>query len=171
MPAANEAFLNEKQAAAAQSLIAIVSAIRNIRGEANIPPGKAIPQVLALSDDAVRRALVSEMAPSIRQLAKIDAIVVDTASAVKPAPCATGVADGIEIVVPFADLIDIDEERARLDKNIAKITKDLEGSRRKLGNPNFVSRAKPEVVATERERVERAEIELEKLKKARAVLG
>ena len=170
-PVKNEAFLDEKRAASTQTLIGIVSAIRNIRGEANIPPGKAIPQIFALSDDANRRQIVDTMAASIRQLAKIDTIVIGDSNTTKPAPCAIGVADGIELVVPFADLINIDEERARLDKNIAKVKKDLEASERKLNNPNFVARAKPEVVETERARVEASRIELEKLEKARAVLG
>ncbi|MBO4350558.1 MAG: valine--tRNA ligase [Proteobacteria bacterium] len=170
-PKVNPAFFNEKQAVSTQTLIAIVSAVRNIRGEANIPPGKAIPQLLALSDDPARRAIVDSMKGAICQLAKIENIVLDSASAAKPAPCAIGVADGIELVVPFADLINLDEERARLDKNIAKVRKDLEASERKLNNPNFVSRAKPEVVETERARVESGRAELEKLEKARAQLG
>ena len=148
-----------------------MSAIRNIRGEANIAPSKAIPQMLALCDDPEKRKIVSDMASAIRQLAKVDAITVADSSAQKPAPCAIGVADGVELVVPFADLIDIDEERARLDKNIAKVQKDLDASERKLGNPNFVSRAKPEVVAVERERIEKSRLELEKLQKARAMLS
>ena len=65
----------------------------------------------------------------------------------------------------------MNEERARLDKNIAKVRKDLEASEKKLNNPNFVSRAKPEVVETERARVESGRAELEKLEKARAQLG
>ena len=168
-PKANADFLCD--CSSTQTLISIVSAIRNIRGEANIAPGKAIPQMLALTDDPAKRAIVEQMLSSIKQLGKIENIIVDAAGAVKPAPCAIGVADGIEIVVPFADLIDIAEERARLDKNIAKIARDLEASQKKLANPNFVSRAKPEVVETERERVERGQIELDKLKKARALLG
>ena len=170
-PVANPAFLNEKSAAMTQTLIDIVSAIRNIRGEANIAPSKAIPLVLMLTDDADKRSIVERMEASIRQLGKIEKITVDGAAAAKPAPCAIGVADGIEIVVPFADLINIDEERARLDKNIAKVTKDLEASQRKLANPNFVARANPEVVETERTRVANGQVELEKLKKARALLG
>ena len=170
-PKENAAFYNREQADKTQTLIAIVSAIRNIRGEANIAPSKAIPQMLALCDDPEKRKIVSDMASAIRQLAKVDAITVADSSAQKPAPCAIGVADGVELVVPFADLIDIDEERARLDKNIAKVQKDLDASERKLGNPNFVSRAKPEVVAVERERIEKSRLELEKLQKARAMLS
>lgn len=170
-PKENRAFCDKAKSDKTQTLIAIVSAVRNIRGEANIAPGKAIAQMYALSDDADKRRIVSDMTASICKLAKIDSVIAGDSNAAKPSPCAIGVADGIEIVVPFADLIDVAEERARLDKNIAKVQKDLEASERKLGNPNFVSRAKPEVVAVERDRVEKSRAELEKLRKARAALG
>ena len=75
------------------------------------------------------------------------------------------------LVIPFADLIDLAAERDRLDKAIAKVKKDLEASERKLSNPNFVARAKAEVVETEKARVENGRNELEKLTKARAQLG
>ena len=170
-PTVNEAFFNEKEAARTSTLIAIVSTIRNIRGEANIAPSKAIPQLLALTDDVAKRDIVASMMASICTLGKVDHIVIGDASMAKPAPCALGVADGIEIVIPFADLIDLSAERDRLDKAIAKVKKDLEASERKLNNPNFVARAKPEVVETEKVRVENGRSELEKLSKARAQLG
>ena len=170
-PKSDAAFRNAAESARTKTLIAIVSAIRNIRGEANIAPSKAIPQLLALSDDAAKRAIVESMTASIKQLAKVENVIVGDSSVAKPAPCAIGVADGIEIVIPFADLIDLAAERDRLDKAIAKTRKDLEGSEKKLANPNFVARAKPEVVEAEKARVAKGRDDLEKLSKARAQLG
>ena len=170
-PVPAQEFFDAERAKATTALIAIVSAVRNIRGEANIPPSKAIPQMFALTDDPALRQVATQMAPAICQLAKIQDLQIAGTQTAKPAPCAIGVASGMELIVPFAGLIDLQEETARLDKNIAKLTKDLESSRKKLDNPNFVSRAKPEVVATERERVQKQELELEKLRKARALLG
>ena len=170
-PVVDEGFLNEKEAERTRTLIAIVSSIRNIRGEANIAPSKVIPQLYALSDDEGKREIVASMASSIKQLGRVEAIIVSGADHEKPSPCALGVADGIELVIPFADLIDVSAERDRLDKAIAKVKKDLEASERKLSNPNFVARAKPEVVETEKARVENGRNELEKLTKARAQLG
>ena len=166
-PVVHEEFLNEREAGRTRTLIAIVSAIRNIRGEANIAPSRAIAKLFALSDDANKREIVSAMSASICQLGRVEAIDVADAAFDKPSPCALGVADGIEIVIPFADLIDIEAERERLDKAIAKVKKDLEASERKLANPNFVARAKPEVVETEKTRLENGRNELEKLTKAR----
>ena len=170
-PVVDEGFLNEKEAERTRTLIAIVSSIRNIRGEANIAPSKVIPQLYALSDDEGKREIVASMASSIKQLGRVEAIIVSGADHEKPSPCALGVADGIELVIPFADLIDVSAERDRLDKAIAKVKKDLEASERKLSNPNFVARAKPVVVDTEKARVENGRNELEKLTKARAQLG
>lgn len=169
-PVANEALLDRESAKRTESLIAIVSSVRNIRGEANIPPGKSIPLVMALSGDVAQLAMVSDMQAAICQLARIERIEVGPDSTEKPSPCAIGVADGIELVIPFAGLIDIAEERARLEKNIAKLEKEIEASQKKLENPNFVNRAKPEVVATERERLERQSAELEKLSSALVAL-
>ena len=130
-----------------------------------------IPQLFALSDDEGKREIVESMSASIKQLGRVESIVVADTTHAKPAPCALGVADGIELVIPFADLIDLAAERDRLDKAIAKVKKDLEASERKLSNPNFVARAKAEVVETEKARVENGRNELEKLTKARAQLG
>lgn len=170
-PVANADFLDENRADRTRTMIHIVSAIRNIRGEANIPPGKMIPHVLVVCRDNARLSIVEQMAASICQLAKIERLTFEAESTLKNDPCAIGVADGMEIIVPFADLINIEEEKARLDKNIVKVKKDLEASAKKLNNPNFVARAKPEVVETERKRVEASQLELDKLTKARAMLG
>ncbi|MCL2325259.1 MAG: valine--tRNA ligase [Proteobacteria bacterium] len=170
-PKVNPKFCDVPRAALTRGLIAVVSAVRNIRGEANIPPGKLIPRLLVLTDDPARQTLIETMQDAIRQLGRVEMIEVLGTETAKPAPCAVGVADGVEIVIPFAGLIDMEEERGRLDKNIAKLTKDVEASRKKLDNPSFVERAKPEVVETERERLERHMAELEKLQKARVSLG
>ncbi|MFA5624116.1 MAG: valine--tRNA ligase [Bradymonadales bacterium] len=159
--------LNAKARAQTQTLIAIVAAVRQIRGEANISPSKAIPSAIFLIDDAEKQAILRETAAAIRSLAKIEDFDIAASDVEKPKACAVAVADGIEVVIPLAGLIDIDEELARLDKNIAKLKKDIESSTKKLSNPNFVQRAKPEVVATERERVERHTLELEKLQEAK----
>lgn len=169
-PKPNHAFLNEEKAAATRMLIDVVTAIRNIRGEANISPAKPIPLILALSDNPESRHVIELTQNAIQQLAKIQNIAISGTGVEKPTPCAIGVAHGVELVVPFADLINIDEERARLDKNIAKLQKDLDQSLKKLNNPKFVERAKPEVVKTEQERVQKQQAELDKLLRAREAL-
>ena len=76
--------------------------------------------------------------------------------------------DEATIVLPLAGLIDLAAERARLEKERAKAEDEAEKVRKKLGNADFVSRAKPEVVEENRERLAAAEAEISRL--AAAVL-
>ncbi|SHJ29778.1 valyl-tRNA synthetase [Rubritalea squalenifaciens DSM 18772] len=76
-----------------------------------------------------------------------------------------------EVYMPLEGLIDMDAEKARLDKEIDKIAKEVEKSSKKLSNENFVARAKPEVVAVERERLQEWEAKLAQLKEMRLALA
>ena len=67
------------------------------------------------------------------------------------------------IFMPLAELVDMEQEKARLDKEIAKTQKELAGLKGKLSNENFVNKAPANVVQAERERLEKLEALLEKL--------
>ena len=73
--------------------------------------------------------------------------------------------------MPLAELVDLDAERARLSKELEKAQKQVEGQERKLLNENFVSRAPEQVVATERERLEKAKALVENLTESLKNLG
>ena len=66
-----------------------------------------------------------------------------------PKQCSVAVAGGVEVGLPLAGLVDLDEERARLGKDIAKKQKELAGIDKKLSNEKFLQRAPAEVVAKE----------------------
>ncbi|WP_018969234.1 valine--tRNA ligase [Rubritalea marina] len=76
-----------------------------------------------------------------------------------------------EVYMPLDGLIDLDAEKARLDKEIEKVEKEVEKAGKKLNNPNFVERAKPEVVAKEKERLLEWEGKLEQLRTMRGALA
>ena len=73
--------------------------------------------------------------------------------------------------MPLAELVDLDAERARLSKELEKAQKQVEGQERKLANENFVARAPEQVVATERERLEKAKALVENLTESLKNLG
>ena len=73
--------------------------------------------------------------------------------------------------LPLEGLIDLDEERARLAREADKLLGDLETTRKKLRNQDFLAKAKPEIVEREKQRLEQLEETLEKLKKAQASLS
>jgi valyl-tRNA synthetase len=85
-----------------------------------------------------------------------------------PRGAAQIVLDEATIVIPLGGLIDFDTERARLTKERARVEKDAESTRRKLENPDFLARAKPEVVEENRERIAASEAEITRLDAALA---
>ncbi len=152
-PKVQEAFKADGRAKPAQQAIAMIQALRNVRGEANIPPGKRIALLHVFTDQEEHRACCDLMGPFIQALAKVSAIAVHPAQAARPTPSATTVADGMELVVPLADLIDFAEEKARLSKALAKLDKELAQVTKKIENPAFVDRAPENVVAAERDKM------------------
>ena len=76
-----------------------------------------------------------------------------------------------EVYMPLDGLIDMDAEKARLDKEIGKIEKEVEKAGKKLSNPNFIERAKPAVVEVERARLAEWEGKLEQLRGMRGALA
>ncbi len=127
-------------------LMQVIYAVRNIRGEMNVPPAAKVKLLIRPAADAAHS--LRSHADMIRELAKVSDLVIDPA-AVKPPLSATAVADGLELFIPLAGLIDLDKERERLRKELRNLEGLLEKLRSKLANEQFASRAPAEVVAAE----------------------
>jgi valyl-tRNA synthetase len=127
-------------------VIEAVDAIRQLRGEYGIAPGRALDG--AVIPAAAARPIFGEEAALIERLTRCTLTVAHTA----PAGVAAHqvLSDGTEIVLPLADAIDLDKECARLRAELEGLEKQLTALRGRLQNENFVARAKPEVVETER---------------------
>lgn len=83
----------------------------------------------------------------------------------KPKHAASAVVDGGEIFIPLEGLIDLDAERQRIQKELARVQGMLDGVRKKLSNESFIGKAPKEVVEKEREKLESFRMTLEKLEK------
>ena len=154
-------------------VMAVINAIRNIRGEMGISPSQAL-KVLIQSGDEKTRHLLAQNKEFIYNLARLSDLTI-TSAGEKPKATATAVADQALILVYLEGIIDFDKEAARLLKEIVKINGELEKLDKKLANPGFVNQAKPEVVdKTKEQRQEHAEkrdkfaVNLEKIKSIQA---
>ena len=145
-----------------------IEAIRNIRGESNVQPGKRIPLALSsfASDAMVDSA--NKSARYVEHLSKVDCHKAFKAGSEpdETKKAATNVTDNQTTYVPLAGLIDIDAEIARLEKEIGKARGELEGVSKKLSNESFTSRAPAEIVEREKTRQKSIEDKLEKLAEA-----
>ncbi len=88
-----------------------------------------------------------------------------------PSTWCSVVTEEAKLFMPMAELIDLDKERARLEKELEKARRNYEGQMRKLSNENFISRAPEAVVQTERERAEKAKALVENLEASLKNLG
>ena len=137
----------------------IISAIRNIRGEANVSPAKKIEVIFKMVDENAKNILQNN-AKILDKLANVEKYKFD---AQIPKLVGFRLVDTTEIYVPLADLIDLDKEIEKLEKSIEKVQKDLDRTLNKLSNENFVKRAKPEAVEKEKRIKEELENKIAKL--------
>ncbi len=137
----------------------LIGAIRNIRGEMNVPPAKEA-ELIVHCPDADKIEIVRENESYIIKLAKVSAINYDGQ---RPQLAASAVVQGIELLLPLAELIDVEVEKKRLEKEIARLESQLVGLNNKLTNRDFLARAPKEVVDKERKKKEDFEVHLSKM--------
>ncbi|MCR9103978.1 MAG: valine--tRNA ligase [Gammaproteobacteria bacterium] len=133
-------------------LQSVILAVRTIRAEMNIPPGKEISVLLAKGDAADKKRL-AQNSQYLKKLTKL-ANVSWLGDGVEAPPCATALAGELEVLVPIAGIIDKDDEIARLGKDIGKLEKEVARIQGKLGNAGFVEKAPAAVVAKEQEKLD-----------------
>jgi valyl-tRNA synthetase len=158
----NSNFMRDENALKEMELLmGVITGIRNIRGEMNIPPSKKVSVVIDMADKEEAGVLDRNTAHIIT-LAKVADISIGS-GVPKPEASATAVFGQNQAHVLLKGLLDFGEERKRLGKEIKKIEKDMELSNRKLSNKGFLDQAPAEVVAEVREKVESLSLKLDKL--------
>ena len=161
-PEAPEAWIDPEAEAEIGWLIELVSEVRSIRSEMNVPPGARLPLTVSGADEATRERLgrYGELAAALARLSGIEAA---EAAGKGAAPF---VVSGATFALQVADFVDVAAERARLAKEIGALASDIDRTAKKLGNPDFVSRAPEEVVEENRDRLAEAEASKAKLEAA-----
>ncbi|MDG2375848.1 MAG: valine--tRNA ligase, partial [Woeseiaceae bacterium] len=135
--------------------------IRQIRGEMDISPGKALPVLVeGASADDLQFADANELI--LARVGRVESVTALQDGEDAP-PAATALVGSMRLLVPMAGLIDVEAERARISKQRDKVNAELEKARAKLANENFVNNAPESVVTQEKERVAAFEKQLGQL--------
>jgi valyl-tRNA synthetase len=133
-------------------VVDLVTAIRSVRAEMNVPPGAQVPLVLAgVSASTAERA--GRWTDTLKRLARLSAI---SFAAEAPRGAVQAIVRGEVAALPLGDVIDLKAERERLTKEIGKVDQEIGKIDAKLNNPDFVKRAPEEVIDEQRERREDA---------------
>ncbi|MBZ4423021.1 valine--tRNA ligase [Myxococcus sp. RHSTA-1-4] len=151
-PEPDAALVDEAAESEMAPVIAAIEGLRTIRGESNLPPATKVKAVVQSADPRTRE-LLERWRGYLMPLAGLSEVQVGAPGA-KPPQAAAFMGSNLEIYVPLAGLVDLDAERERLKKEIARAEQEMAGVLRKLDNPNFVAKAPPDVVEKDRARVE-----------------
>ncbi len=147
--------------------VALIGEIRSARAEMNVPVATLAPLVF-VALDAPARARAQEGAEAYRRLARVSELVFAEA----PPPASVQiVVQGVVACIPLAGIIDFAAERKRLSTERDKLLKEIEGSKRRLDNADFIARAPEEVIDENRERVASASERIARIEEALLRLG
>ncbi len=161
-PELPESLIDEAADCEMNWVISLIENIRSVRAEMRVPAGAKIPMVQLELDDAGKAALARNEV-LVKRLARVEAI---TEAAEAPKGAVTVAVEGGTFCLPLADIIDVAAEKARLDKAMLKLSKEIGGLKGKLSNEKFLARAPESVVAENRAGLARAEEEAAKIAEA-----
>ncbi len=141
----------------------VVVSVRNIRSEMNIPPSKKLSAYFKAEKKDTQK-LLEENREHILTLGRIENLEIGL-KLKKPASSATAVAKDFEIYIPVEGLIDVEQEKKRLEKEINRLKDLLVGVERKLANEDFLKKAPPAVVQKEKAKKQDYQKVIERLEK------
>ena len=166
-PQANSAAIDSEAEQNFALLQEVITRIRDARNQMNVEPARRVPVIIAAGNHVT---MLEAQAPLIEFLARTDRPQLHAQLAQKPEQAMSLLAGSVEVYLPLSGLLDIGKELERLDKEIAQAQQEILRLQGKLANEAFVTKAKPEVVEKEREKLVAQEERIGKLKERRAEL-
>ena len=149
-------------------VVRFIGEIRAVRAEMNVPPSK-VTELLLRDASPLTLSRAASWAEAIGRMARVSGV--SALDGEMPHGAAQAVVDEATLILPLAGIIDLDAERARLQKERARAVDEAGKVERKLANADFVARAKPEVVDENRERLSAFQQETARLDAALRRLG
>lgn len=150
-PKPGKALKSEKAEKEMQFVMDIITSVRNIRGEMQIVPSRKLEVLISVPDESSKK-IVEKGKDYIINMANAEDLKVDVNLA-EPKGVATGVINSTKVFVPLLGIVDIAGEKMRLEKELAKVEKDLQLSSKKLSNRDFMEKAAAAVIKKEQEKL------------------
>lgn len=161
-PIADQTRINEQAESDMIWLQGLIGAVRNIRGEMNLGNAKLLPVLLQHITDNEQKT-ISRIEPLFKALAKVESLAY-LANDEKAPLCSSSVVGKAVVLVPMKGLIDPQAELTRLNKELEKLQKQYNQIAGKLSNENFVAKAPPAVVESEKTKLVELEVQIGKVK-------
>jgi valyl-tRNA synthetase len=162
-PKADREWIQPEAESEVETLIEVIRAIRNLRTEMNCPPSRKVKVIFFASESEL--GFLRSQEPYLFALARAGSIEY-LSHGERPKRTATAVVGGIEIYLPLEELINVREEESRLTREIHKVELELDRTKKKLGNENFLTKAKEAVIQQERNKAEQLEDKIQTLNRS-----
>jgi len=133
------------------TVMAVITEIRSMRSEKNVPPGRKITAICQADPEGLE--ILSGAQEDIRNLAGLETLILEEPVRT-PEKSLSAVVEGVNIFLPLAELVDLEEEKARLQKELEQARRELQRAEKNLRNEGFISKAPQEVVEKEKEKAE-----------------
>ncbi|HNF24504.1 MAG TPA: valine--tRNA ligase, partial [Leptospiraceae bacterium] len=130
----------------------IITKVRTVRSELNVPPDRKC-RIIIKSDKSLVAEMIHEEQNSLLQLSRAESAVLNKEHKTDRTDSVTAFRFG-EIILPLSGLVDMEKEKQRLKKEMDSVAAELEKINKKLNNPEFISKARPEVISKEKEKAE-----------------
>ena len=152
-PEADSISLNDQAEEKMELIMDVIRSIRNIRNEMKVNPGKEITAILT-SDAANKLDILEEGQDYIADLASVEDLTITQEVEEEPDKASTAITSEIKVILPLADLVDIDKEISRLEDEIEEMEYEINRAQGKLANEGFVNNAPDHLVEEERQKEE-----------------
>ena len=158
-PESDEKLFDEEAETSMNSIMEAIKAIRNMRAEVNVAPGKKVPAILLVADEL--QQVVAANQSYIKLMASVDELSILPAGGDKPENAMAAVTKGIEVYLPLKGLIDVEKETQRLNKELDGMTKEIGRIEGKLNNEGFLAKAPAEVVEKEKTKAQEIAVKMQ----------
>ena len=165
-PQADPAWADVAAKEAMEAVMDVIRAIRARRAEMNVPPSRKAALTIVTNEGEIFAAGEGYL----KRLAGASSVTIQKEDLADPAGNVCEITHMAKVYLPLAELVDLDKERARIQKDLDKNRKELDKLETKLNNPGFVNKAPAQVVQAERERADKLRVLVDKLNSQLAAL-
>ncbi|MFZ7102301.1 MAG: valine--tRNA ligase [Peptococcaceae bacterium] len=151
-PQEDNQFIDSKVEEEMSLAMDIIRAVRNLRSEMNVPPGREADAIIVANKQEYFDVIINAQ-NYLKSLAALGKLDVELTTGTKPEQAVTAVVQGVEIFLPLKGLIDIEKEIVRLEKELLKVDQEIARLVKKLSNQGFLAKAPEDVIAKEREKL------------------
>ncbi|MGK7896195.1 MAG: class I tRNA ligase family protein, partial [Xenococcus sp. (in: cyanobacteria)] len=144
-------------------LFGVIRTIRNLRVEASVKPGLKI-NVIVQTESEAEIASLQPVTDYIENIAKLEQLTIIKNLEEDPGQVIVGVFGTIQVIVPLMGMVDIAALRSKLEKNLAKVEKEIKSLTGRLNNPGFVNKAPADVIQAAKDALAEAETQAEILR-------